>query len=492
MARIWFCKLAGVVTGPLKPSELRTLAEAGKLAPEDLVRQGETGPWVPARKVRGLFRSGGQAGSDSAAPSDRSETQISQPVPTHTPLPASEGTMGDIPSGSKKAQKRLLQVVKQSELPPVPSVQPDFAGPEPVPVPVNLQAISARTDLHLGLTADFSGAVPRSGGVGLDSPSIPAAALRKQRRLQNNLLMIGALAVVAVILLVVVILILTGAISIESETQVARKQGSDVVKPVAQAAPEEPSENVELSWENASKKAVRRAGAAVRVLSVRVGQPPAAWGSAPGDYLVVEVQVKNQDEEKVLMFEGWDRGGPDGGLLKLTDNKGKTYPQVLSDASLGGERGESLKRLLPGESETETLVFRSPPRIQEVEYFRLELPAWAFPKHKMPPFRFQIPAKMIRNGEEEPSPQVHKGEELFGPLEPSDESPKTHSPKVKIQPDPPTVPMPKKDPGQEEFERLLKELQDMPSSTKQEKSPAATEEKSPESGSSASKQEKQD
>ena len=460
MAGIWFCKLAGVVTGPLKPSELRALAEAGKLAPEDLVRQGETGPWVPARNVRGLFSSGGQAGSDSALQLGRSQAQMGQPGTTQTPLPGSEGTRGDVPSSAEKAQKRLLQAQRLSGPPPLPSARPDSAGPETAPVQVNLPGISPRPELDFGLPAVSTGAVPRSVGYGTASQSMPVTVLHHHRRLQNNLLMIGVLAVVALVLLVVVILMLTGVISMGPGGQVARKKGAEAVKPAAQASAEGPAESAEVSWVDASKKAIRRPGASVRVLSVRVGQPPAAWATPPGEYLLVEMQVKNPTEDKVLTFRGWRRGGSEGSPLKLTDNKGNTYVQVLPAAPMAGEEGEALKQILPGQPETETLVFRSPPKMEDVEYFRLELPGWAFPKDNMAPFRFQIPAKMIRTGEEEASSKVGKAEELFGPLAPPDESPKPPLVKEKAKPEPPPVPIPKKDPSREEFERLLKELEE--------------------------------
>jgi|GEM_PF-2638255 len=599
MAEMWFCKLAGVVTGPLKPSELRALAEAGKLAPEDLVRQGETGPWVPARHVRGLFSSGGQEGATPASPSgsspaERGPAQSEQALPTGAaqvprptaaaqgplptagtqgtgqtgglptaiptpgahiptavaqaavqppgarttmatpgaqstipppgvqpsmpppgvqpsvpppgaqtpmatpgvqatvPTPALQATGQELPGSAEKSRRPLLQARRLAEPPPLPRARPDSVRSEAASGQANPPGPSPPPEVDLGLPGVPSGVVSRSAESGRPGQPIPAAVLRQQRRLQNNLLMIGALGMVALVLLVVVILMLTGVISMgPGTTQPARKKGAEAVKPAAQAASKEPAENVEVSWVDASKKAIRRAGASVRVLSVRVGQPPAAWVSAPGEYLLVEMQVKNPTEDKVLMFRGWCRGGPEGSRAKLTDNKGNTYVQVLPAAPMDGQEGESLNRVLPGHTETETLVFQSPPKIEEVEYFRLELPGWAFPKDKMDPFRFQIPGKMIRTGEEPPG-RVGKTEELFGPTPPSAEEPKPPAAKENAKPEPSPVPMPKKDQAREEFERLQKELEEqeqMPPSPKAEKSPGATE-KLPPSESSASEQDK--
>jgi len=472
MAGIWFCKLAGVVTGPLKPAELRALAEAGKLAPEDLVRQGETGPWVPARNIRGLFSSGGQTGSDSGLSLGRSQTQMGQPATPQTLLPGSERTKREVPSPAQKAQERVLQARRLSEPSPLPSVGPNSVGPQTAPVQGNLSGDSARPDLDLGLPVVLTGVAPRSAGYGLASQSMPAAALHHQRRLQNNLLMIGAFAAVGLLVLVVVILMLTGVISTGPDSQVARKKGAEGLKPVAPDLPEQGSEIADVSWVDASRNAIRRPGVSVRVLSVQVGQLSEDGAAPTGKSLLVQMQVKNQGVDKLLTFSGWRRGGPDGSLLKLIDNKGNTYPQVLLASPIRAEEGESLKRLSPGQTETETLVFQASTKTDEVEYFRLELPGWAFPKDNMASFRFQIPAKMIRTGQEEASPKVDVAEELFGPTTPTDESPKPPLVKQKATPEPPPVPMPKKDPGQEEFERLLQELEkEEPPDAKQE--PAA-------------------
>lgn len=55
MAREWHYAIGGERAGPVEPAELRGLAAAGRLGPDDLVWKPGLAEWVPARTVRGLF-----------------------------------------------------------------------------------------------------------------------------------------------------------------------------------------------------------------------------------------------------------------------------------------------------------------------------------------------------------------------------------------------------------------------------------------------------
>ncbi|MBX3440266.1 MAG: DUF4339 domain-containing protein, partial [Planctomycetaceae bacterium] len=52
----WYCRIEDKVIGPLSTGRLRQMARQGKLLPEDHVRLGTIGDWVPADQVIGLFR----------------------------------------------------------------------------------------------------------------------------------------------------------------------------------------------------------------------------------------------------------------------------------------------------------------------------------------------------------------------------------------------------------------------------------------------------
>ncbi|MEN6459576.1 MAG: DUF4339 domain-containing protein [Thermoguttaceae bacterium] len=86
----WYYARDNKQTGPVSAQELKRLATAGELRPEDLVwREGLT-EWSPARNVRGLF-------DDSAAlPTGASGVKIASVMPRTTNAPAVGAGQGDI------------------------------------------------------------------------------------------------------------------------------------------------------------------------------------------------------------------------------------------------------------------------------------------------------------------------------------------------------------------------------------------------------------
>lgn len=453
MAGLWFCKLAGVTTGPLKASELRALADSGKLAPDDLVRQGAEGPWVAARHVRGLFGPPRRSG-----PNDSLESASSEEVP----LVELIGSGGMASSGSQTG--RAGEGVPTARL---------LSQPPPLPedtISKTQQAETNEADFSEGSALDLPKA-PRPPISAV--PGVPLPTALQRRRTQNNVLMIVGLAVTAVVLLMVVILMLTGVIPLQNPE--AQKKPTDSDKNLAAANQAELSEATEITWVDASKKGIRRGTTLVSILSARLAAPPAAWVEKPGEYLLLDIQIRNHADDKFLFFAGWSRGLPDRTLLRLVDNKGTAYRQTPRMDLLGGDSA-SLERIPPGGTAKDTLVFEPPKQLEGIEYFRLELPGRTFPKEKFDPFRFQIAAKMIRTGEESSVPAT-KAEELFGPSKPSKTPPKTAPSKEE---EPPPVPKRKLDPGREELERLMKELEE-----KEEPSPSGPEQKKPPKGKSS-------
>lgn len=68
MAANWFAKCGGAQYGPLTSAQLKRLADGGKVLPDSLVRRGESGTWVPAQKVKGLFSASSGAAVGAAGP----------------------------------------------------------------------------------------------------------------------------------------------------------------------------------------------------------------------------------------------------------------------------------------------------------------------------------------------------------------------------------------------------------------------------------------
>jgi Zn-dependent protease with chaperone function len=67
MSSEWYLMSNHVVKGPLSAEEMRDLAQAGELSPEDRVRKGD-GLWVPANRVKGLFDVGSDETTREGAP----------------------------------------------------------------------------------------------------------------------------------------------------------------------------------------------------------------------------------------------------------------------------------------------------------------------------------------------------------------------------------------------------------------------------------------
>jgi hypothetical protein len=96
MSQQWHYARHGQTYGPYTPEQLRDLAEAGRLLPDDLVTREGASKWVPARSVPGLFPD--QAAARSAPPPPRAdaprEAIASRPVPLKpvplTPVAAEE------------------------------------------------------------------------------------------------------------------------------------------------------------------------------------------------------------------------------------------------------------------------------------------------------------------------------------------------------------------------------------------------------------------
>lgn len=439
MAGLWFCKLAGVVTGPLKPSELRALAQAGKLSPDDLVRQGEAGPWVPARNVRGLFGPSGQ----KVSPASHSSAEIAPPREAKI-----EGAGASL-SPATQAPSSLPKVPPVPQPPPLPDTTPSCLS-------VRAEGPPALVQSHCPDKEEALSFIPSASLQGSFGTSTPPGISFPHRRMQNNMWVITGLAVLAVALLLVVILVFTGIIPLGAKGPgVSKARFSASAGPSQTDQKEGPRVSGEICWVDASKNAIRRGSTVVRILSVRVGVPPASWVEESKEYLLVDVQIGNRAEDKFLFFSGWARPVQPASLLKVVDQKGVQYLQIPRKDRLG-EGEKSMNKIAPGATHTETLLFEAPRKLSELEYLRLELPGNAFPKEKFPPFYFQLSAQMIRTGRETLGAQA-KAEKLFGTSGAATSPAK--SPSVSSS-EPAASPKPKLRPEEEEFERLLKELED--------------------------------
>lgn len=65
---IWFCQIAGIEFGPLSRDQLEQMVAEGNLSRQTAVRQGESGAWILAERLRNLFPEESQP--DSSTESD--------------------------------------------------------------------------------------------------------------------------------------------------------------------------------------------------------------------------------------------------------------------------------------------------------------------------------------------------------------------------------------------------------------------------------------
>ena len=82
----WYVRADNDVQGPFSVAALRAAAAAGQVRPESLVKQGVEGDWIPASRLKGLFREPADARSraDVAATADRFQNALRQSLRSET------------------------------------------------------------------------------------------------------------------------------------------------------------------------------------------------------------------------------------------------------------------------------------------------------------------------------------------------------------------------------------------------------------------------
>lgn len=90
MAQRWYYVREGKEIGPVTSGDLRRIAAAGALAPEDPVRREDRTKWIPAREIKGLFDERIMAKrARAAAKARRAERAPKRPAALATPAPPS-------------------------------------------------------------------------------------------------------------------------------------------------------------------------------------------------------------------------------------------------------------------------------------------------------------------------------------------------------------------------------------------------------------------
>lgn len=122
----WYFQVAGREVGPVTLSQLVLLAESGKLAVDDLVRQSRDGDWVPVEQVPQLsaaviFRPTSRrqpppSSGTGPAPSEEDDFELSEPF-LEAPLPQSEKPPGP-PQPQKPREAAASRIDETQPAPP--------------------------------------------------------------------------------------------------------------------------------------------------------------------------------------------------------------------------------------------------------------------------------------------------------------------------------------------------------------------------------------
>ena len=420
MAAEWYLKVADKELGPLTPKQLKIMAGKGQLAPDDPVRQGSEGPWVPAGRVKGLLPGAGSA----AAQSNSTGMPVAKPL-------------GEPPGKRKKrsaakAKPASTPVAKPLEEPVAPaSASPPVAAPPravPAAAPPTVAPPANRFTID---TEPHSPAVIASGrgGGGTTNP--------RKKRQTHTVIMVG-LAV-----LLVGLGVAGAAMMLSKKTMDEPAQDSDAVAsqpttetgaanegkqkdfdalggleegladaiggPVppkaqpddpAEPAPDTPAETApdENEWSDASTSSVTRGDVTVKITGAETGRPTLvrsgtgqrAWPK--GEYLAIKLHLRSTNAAKKLPYTSWSVRAPANATVNLVDNVGtpyliKSFPGMEAEGQVSGGKGS----IYPDQPTEDVLIFERP--LKTAKFLRLELPAAAFGEKGS--LRFEIPLSMV-------------------------------------------------------------------------------------------------
>jgi len=386
MAVEWFCKILGEVTGPFSAHQLKELAQQGRLAPQDQVRNGGDGSWTMAERVKGLFLSVRSVRSESDLP-------VAQPLEPATKKPTTIRMAEPLNTPSAHAAP---QPPRASSLPPPkkPAAGQRAAPPDPF-------------EIHAGGQRPIA----RATGTGH----------RKKSR-QSTLLVGGSVVVLALCLVIVVVMVdpsmnrpaedpeppSTAGRSVEEDLDAlidgppsrpsdpASDEPASDESPPDESAPE-PQEK-EITWLPADQP-IQVENVSVEILSAKIGPAPVIDKSGEAsqygrNFVLVTIGIQNVDEKDELKYASWGTKGPINEDVSLSDAQGKRYARFRpSNYRIKGELGQ--ETLAPSASVEDVLVFQAPDDL--AEGLRLQLPCAAFGEEGS--LYLEIPADMIRVAE---------------------------------------------------------------------------------------------
>ena len=415
MAAEWYCNIAGREVGPLSPHQLKAMAERGQILPDDGVRRGADGPWIPAKEIGGLI-----------------PLPVAPPPVAGPPIPEiAVGGNGPIPAPPPTTVPAPPPVA----VPAPPVVQPTPEAPDVASIHIVTERPGIESDLLLPrwqrqrdqqvkLIGVLLGSILVLGAifayyslVGGEKHGYGELAERASEQGQRESVSKTPAARKPPPKSPETLEKLEGVISLDKPPETEQKSVAEILgmKTDKPAAPpeenstddmnpeqsgkqpagatenqpdesrdkpaetpadkpvEKPAEKppLEGKWVDASTHAAVVGFVTVQIVSAEVVPPlPAAADSAPR--LIVTVKLQNGAVRDVD-FQGWSRGGVARGV-KLLDDAGKSLPpKALGRAPLPGQAPPIT--IPPGGTAREELAFEAPP--PKTKYLLIELPAAA-------------------------------------------------------------------------------------------------------------------
>jgi hypothetical protein len=416
-------------------ANLKKLAVAGKITPATQVRMGESGTWVSASKVQGLFAAP-RAQPPTGQGTSSQRMVVSPPAPSSNDEPPRVVEPPPPPTAAP-----LAPSLHAMASPPVASngmAPPPWAKPAAPPVAhgsgasakilgalaMIFAAVAVATCWLPMLGGVLGFAAIAFGGLGLVigvAGLVAATMTNSSTGLILNIIGGGGSAVGLVLTIVLGVTFgLFGGAPEPAPVVAALPVAPPVVQrppPVVEPEPEpEPEPPPEPVWTGAAvpiqQGPIKASVAKVAIEQVRMESTDLSRITRPKPQPMLKIQVtlENTSNDKIIEAPGWMGGGDligqgVGQLLggatgeavpvataTLTDSAGNNYKQAHSLSLFGAQLDFGADHALrPGNSKAVELVF--PPPLDSIEYLRLELSANGF--GGTDPLRFQIPRAMI-------------------------------------------------------------------------------------------------
>jgi hypothetical protein len=354
VAREWYLKLEDEELGPLTGGELKAMAREGKISPYTPVRRGEGADWVPANRVRGLLPETGSPERKAGAPIRRAK-----------PL---EEPPGDVPSAE------FPKVTPGAEAPgPSPSGQSGSDTPDPRPRLVRLA-------LFVMVAVVVLSAIGTAIFLWKSEKELTIGAVFFFRQEKKDAAADG-----------------TPAQEGSEPPEIVVEGLAEFLgrpEPQVEASPE-PSDAGE--WTDASKSAIERGNVSVKIASARVARPKLVQRASDRTarprrlYLVIRLELCNNDQTKGREYQSWSVLGDDVRLVDDRDNAYAMKSFLSQGFEIDGQPADGKMVLEPEVVASDLLLFERP--TGDASPLRLELPAGALGEEGS--LKFEIPVSMF-------------------------------------------------------------------------------------------------